>query len=130
MAASRLGRAQCVARGMDAVSLARSGTRRMSRPQPASPAELEARLMALIRRCHMLMTALRAARAVDPPDWLIGAGVIRDRVWDQLHGFTRPGPVRDVDLAYFDSAALGADGERRVQSALAARAPDIAWDVT
>jgi uncharacterized protein len=56
--------------------------------------------------------------------------VIRDRVWDHLHGFTRPTAVRDLDLAFFDPVALGGERERGVERALCARAPDIAWDVT
>ena len=80
--------------------------------------ELQARLVALVRCSPVLMRALRAARAVDPPDWLIGAGVIRDRVWDHLHGFTRPVPVKDLDLAFFDPVSLGSERERSVQSAL------------
>ena len=92
--------------------------------------DLEARLVALVRGSPVLMRALRAARAVDPPDWLIGAGAIRDRVWDHLHGFTRATPVKDVDLAFFDPASLGGERERSVQRALTALAPDLAWDVT
>jgi hypothetical protein len=92
--------------------------------------ELEARLVALVRCSPVLMRALRAARAVDPPDWLIGAEVIRDRVWDHLHGFTRPVPAKDLDLAFFDPVSLGSERERNVQSALTAQAPDLAWDVT
>jgi hypothetical protein len=92
--------------------------------------ELEARLVALVRGSPVLMRALRAARAADPPDWLIGAGVIRDRVWDHLHGFTRATPVKDVDLAFFDPTSLGGERERGVQRALTALAPDLAWDVT
>jgi hypothetical protein len=76
------------------------------------------------------MRALHAARAVDPPDWLIGAGAIRDRVWDHLHGLTRPAPVKDLDLAFFDPGSLASERERSVQSALTAQAPDLAWDVT
>lgn len=92
--------------------------------------ELEARLAVLIRCSPVLMRALHAARAVDPPDWLIGAGVIRDRVWDHLHGFTRSAPAKDLDLAFFDPVSLGGERERSVQSALTAQAPDLAWDVT
>ena len=60
--------------------------------------DLEARLVALIRCSSVLMRALRAARAVGPPDWLIGAGALRDRVWDHLHGFT-PGPRRGISIS-------------------------------
>lgn len=42
------------------------------------PDGLKSRLIDLVHSSGTLMRALRAARAVDPPDWLIGAGVIRD----------------------------------------------------
>jgi hypothetical protein len=91
--------------------------------------ELTSRLRTLVCSSPVLMRALRAARAIDPPEWLIGAGVIRDRVWDHLHGFA-PAPSKDVDLAFFDCLALGSETERSVQREVTARAPDISWDVT
>jgi uncharacterized protein len=109
---------------------ARPTPTRATGPTHTPAHQLEARLVTLVRCSPVLMRALRAARAVDPPDWVIGAGAIRDRVWDHLHGFTRPAPVRDLDLAFFEPVALGGDRERSVQSALAAEAPDLAWDVT
>jgi hypothetical protein len=92
--------------------------------------ELEERLAGLLRSSPLLMRALHAARAVNPPDWLIGAGVIRDRVWDHLHGREHPPRAKDVDLAFFDASCLAAEGERGVQSAVTAHAPDICWEVT
>jgi hypothetical protein len=92
--------------------------------------ELEARLVGLVRGSPVLMRALRAARSVNPPDWVIGAGAIRDRVWDHLHGFTRATPVKDVDLAFFDPTSLGSERERGVQRVLNAQAPELVWDVT
>jgi uncharacterized protein len=103
---------------------------RRSRPTSPPIDELEARLIGLIRSSPMLMRALRTARTVAPPDWVIGAGAIRDRVWDHLHGFVRPTPVRDLDLAFFDPVFLDSERERNVQTALCEQAPDIAWDVT
>ena len=76
----------------------------------------------------MLMRALHAARAVDPPDWLIGAGVIRNLVWDRLHSLERLTSLKDVDLVFFDSTSLEREREEEVQAALAASAPDIPWD--
>jgi hypothetical protein len=74
------------------------------------------------------MRALRAARAVDAPDWLIGGGVIRDLVWDHLHDHRRPSSPKDVDLAFFDPAALGEERENGIRDALRTRAPDVPWD--
>jgi len=92
--------------------------------------DLEARLVTLVRCSVMLMRALRAARAVGPPDWLIGAGAIRDRVWDHLHGFAPEVPSRDLDLVFFDPVSLGSERERDVHREVTAEAPDICWDVT
>jgi hypothetical protein len=94
------------------------------------PDMLQSRLIELIYSSSVLMRALRAARSVDPPDWLIGGGVIRDRVWNHLHGSAHAPASKDVDLAFFDALSLESDGERSVQRAVTARAPDICWDVT
>jgi uncharacterized protein len=75
------------------------------------------------------MGALRAARVVDPPDWLIGGGVIRDLVWDHLHDPLQPLIPKDVDLAFFDPAMLGREHEQSILNALRAQAPDVPWDV-
>src|SRR5580658_6365212 len=92
------------------------------------PSELRLRLIELVRSSMTLMSALRAARAADPPDWLIGGGVIRDLVWDHLHDPRRPLTPKDVDLAFFDPTSLGDDRERSVLEALRAQAPDVPWD--
>jgi hypothetical protein len=93
------------------------------------PDKLQARLIELIRSSSMLMRALRVARTVDPPDWLIGGGVIRERVWNHLHRSAHLAPSKDVDLAFFDPTSLGSERERSVQKAVMAQAPDISWDV-
>jgi hypothetical protein len=90
--------------------------------------ELEACLAAMVRSSALLMRALDVARAVDPPDWLIGSGVIRNLVWDRFHGFDRPTTPKDLDLVFFDPAALGEEREQEVQDALAVKAAEIPWD--
>jgi uncharacterized protein len=89
---------------------------------------LGARLEALVRSSDWLMGVLRAARDVDPPDWLVGGGVLRDLVWDRLHGRAQPGPPRDVDLAFYDPGRLDAGRDAEVERALAARLAAVPWD--
>jgi hypothetical protein len=83
-----------------------------------------AQLDGILRRAPLVMEALRAARDVDPPDWLIAAGAIRDAVWDLLHD-REPAPPKDVDLAYFAGGGLTDDA---VEAALRHRAPAIPWE--
>jgi hypothetical protein len=94
----------------------------------AQSGDLEARLIELVRSSALLMHALTAAREVDPPDWLIGSGAIRDLVWDHLHGYPGPSRPQDVDLVFFDRA-LGVRSEQCVLDALRAVTPDVPWDV-
>jgi hypothetical protein len=65
------------------------------------------------------------------PDWWIGAGVVRDFVWDERfgHGFA-PGNVDDVDVVFFDSADLAHERETRAEDNLRATRPELTWDVT
>jgi hypothetical protein len=93
----------------------------------APPPDPAARLGSLVRSTPWLLEALRAARDVDPPDWLVGGGVLRDLVWDRLHGRS-PAPPRDLDLAFFDPARLDPARDAEVEQALAARLPGVPWD--
>ncbi len=76
------------------------------------------------------MEILRAARDCDPPDWLVGGGVIRNLVWDYLHGYSRPTPLKDVDLAFFDPGDLRPERDVEMQRRLETRLPAIPWEAS
>lgn len=86
------------------------------------------RVEAIVRGTPWLMDALRAAREVDAPDWLIGAGAIRTAVWDHLHGFDQATEVADVDVVFFDPGDLSPERDRQVEAHLRERSPEIPWD--
>ena len=75
------------------------------------------------------MEVLHAAADVDAPDWWIGAGVIRDLVWDTRYGpGFDPRRVRDVDVAFFDPDNLDSQRDQDVEAALVARHPWVRWE--
>ncbi|HEY6397675.1 MAG TPA: nucleotidyltransferase family protein [Solirubrobacteraceae bacterium] len=74
------------------------------------------------------MRALVAAREVDAPDWLIGAGAIRTAAWDRLHGFESPTPLADIDLGFFDRNDLSEARDDEIQSLLEQALPGVRWD--
>jgi hypothetical protein len=76
------------------------------------------------------MRALRAARSVDAPDWLINAGAVRTAVWDFLHGFASPSRLADVDVGFFDPADLSPARDAEVERALGAVAPELPWEAS
>ncbi|WP_239690852.1 nucleotidyltransferase family protein [Chromobacterium sphagni] len=95
---------------------------------PGSP--LNVRLERLVRASPWLMPVLRAARALDLADWCIGAGALRNLVWDALHDHTIPSCLPGLDLVYFDAADLSTARDAALQASLAASHPDIPWEVT
>jgi uncharacterized protein len=87
-----------------------------------------ARLEGIIRATPWMMRVLGAARVCAPPGWWVGGGVLRDLVWDRLHGHFDPARVKDVDLAFYDPANLSHAREVALEHALAAHLPSVAWD--
>lgn len=88
-----------------------------------------ATLRTLLSQDRLRRAALEAVAALDLPDCWIGAGFVRDAVWDELHGYgTRP-PGGDVDVVWFDPAALDERLDRDIERRLMLALPDMAWSV-
>ena len=66
----------------------------------------------LVLEDKWMMDVLKAARSLDLPDWMIGAGFIRNKVWDYLHGLDQPTVLSDIDLIYFDPNNTSEDQEK------------------
>ena len=81
--------------------------------------------MAANRRLEML----RAVADLGLPDAWIAAGVIRNAVWDGLHGYPSSTPLNDVDVIWFDGGRADRELDWELELALAKRMPDVAWSV-
>ena len=88
------------------------------------------RLRDMARESAWLMQALRAVRDLALPSWCIGAGAVRNLVWDSLHGYAAPSQLADVDVAYFDAADLRPERDEALQQRLQAAMPQVPWEVT
>lgn len=88
-----------------------------------------ARVAALVREAPWFMAALRAGRALGLAQWCIGAGALRNLVWDALHGQPRSA-LADVDFAYFCASDLSPARDAALQSRLAEHCPGLPWEVT
>ena len=92
--------------------------------------ELEHRLAGIVRDTSWLYRALVAARSLHLPEWCIGAGAVRNAVWDALHGYWVPTPPADIDVAYFDPGDISQEHDDALQGQLALLEPDLPWEVT
>nr|WP_308128932.1 nucleotidyltransferase family protein [Actinoplanes polyasparticus] len=90
---------------------------------------MESALNALIRADSWWMRILRTVRGAAIPDAWVGAGALRDLVWDERYGFGfRPGRVRDVDVAFFDPTDLSRANDDAVTALLEQRLPGVPWE--
>jgi uncharacterized protein len=87
-----------------------------------------AALERLVRGEPWLLGVLAAARACGAQDCWVGGGVLRDLVWDQLHGRFDPARVRDVDVAFYDPDNLTPQTDQVVEAALRRLAPEVPWE--
>lgn len=55
--------------------------------------------------------------------------MIRNRIWDHLHGYAERTPARDVDVAYFDATDSGKESELAWERRLRTLRPDVPWEV-
>lgn len=95
-------------------------------------------ILKLIGSDHEMMAVIHAVKKLGLKDWWIGAGFVRSRVWDYLHGFKNKTPLPDVDVAYFDrsdfteaeAAQESTKAEDDYQRALRELIPEVNWSVT
>jgi uncharacterized protein len=96
----------------------------------ASEPKHQQRLIEILNRSPWFMGALATVRRLALPEWCIGAGAIRNLVWDSLHGKSSPSQLSDVDVAYFDATDFSPQRDEQLQRKLHALNPRIPWEVT
>lgn len=72
---------------------------------------------------------LKIVRGLCLPDWAIGAGFVRNAVWDRLHGFASMTPLNDIDVLYFDRSDMSVERDMQIEEVLLAAHPDRPWSV-
>jgi hypothetical protein len=85
---------------------------------------------AFIARQPKMMRLLRIVEELALPDCWIGAGFIRNAVWDAAHGRAPDcALLNDVDVVFFDRTDAGAARDRAIEAKLNARCRNIPWSV-
>ncbi len=86
-------------------------------------------ILDLIAKDEWMMGVLRTARSLHLPDWMIGAGFVRNKVWDYLHGYVnKTNTASDIDLIYFDKENVLEDTDKSLSEELK-RKTGMEWEV-
>lgn len=88
----------------------------------------EARVAEILQRDPVLQRALPALAGLALPDAWIGAGAVRNPVFDHLHDLA-PQPLADIDVAWFDPEDASPARDAAIEAELGRRAPSLPWSV-
>ena len=89
----------------------------------------EKEILDLIKSDKWMMSVISTASSLNLPQWIIGAGFVRNKVWDYLSGNNKNVvDTRDVDLVYFDPMGNDESGDKRLSEELL-RKTGIEWEV-
>ncbi|MBT5108890.1 MAG: nucleotidyltransferase family protein [Rhodospirillaceae bacterium] len=86
-------------------------------------------IIRLIESDPWMVDVLDAVRNFGPSNAWVGAGFVRNKVWDALHGYLRPSLLNDVDVIYFDPENQTVSAERAFEDALVEVMPLVPWSV-
>jgi hypothetical protein len=95
----------------------------------AAVTDHNAALEILISGHPLRRQALEVVANLNLPDCWIGAGFVRDAVWDHLHGHETFFPSGDVDVIWFASETSQGELDRRIEQELRRRLPGLRWSV-
>jgi hypothetical protein len=86
-------------------------------------------LQAILAADPLRMRVLAMQRSLALPDGWVGAGFIRNAVWDHLHGRPPSPPAGDVDILWFSRERADAAVDREIEAALRALDASVDWSV-
>ncbi len=89
---------------------------------------LEKELITIVLSDSWMMETMRIVQQLNLNDCWIGAGFIRNKIWDHKHNIERT-PLNDIDIIYFDNKNAEKTNELRVEDHLKEMCPNLNWSV-
>ncbi|QGN37893.1 nucleotidyltransferase family protein [Klebsiella oxytoca] len=75
------------------------------------------------------MNVLYAVRRLKLNDGWVGAGFVRNAVWDNLHGYGQNPVSGDVDVVWFDRECCDQEYDSYLEKKLSQQLPGVEWSV-
>lgn len=86
-------------------------------------------ILDIIASDNWMMERLYFVKSLCLPDWWIGAGFVRGKVWDSLHEYPKRTPLPDIDVIYYDKDNLTSALEKKMEDRLSHAFPENVWQV-
>ena len=93
----------------------------------ADMTDYQTKLIQIINDDPSILAILEAVEQLNLPDAWVSAGLIRNKVWDVLHGIHTP--INDIDVVYYDPLDTTWETEEKLERQLEAILPNQPWSV-
>lgn len=90
--------------------------------------EYKAELIDIITKDKLIMETLAIVKELNLNDCWLGAGFIRNTVWDSLHQI-KTTKRNDIDVVFFDATTLSETLEKEIEAKLTQINPKAKWSV-
>lgn len=90
--------------------------------------ELENELLRIIESDKWMIKILKSVRDLKLNDCWIGAGFVRNKIWDEKHKKNRT-ELNDIDVIYFDKSNLTKDYDIQIENKLRKLNSKLNWSV-
>lgn len=90
--------------------------------------KLESQLISIIEEDTWMLELLKAVRDLELNDCWIGAGFVRNKIWDILHNKTRTA-LNDVDVIHFTPSHLTKEFDLDIELRLKEKTSTVNWSV-
>lgn len=86
-------------------------------------------ILNLIKNDPWMMAVLKKASTLNLKNWVIGAGFVRNKVWDHLAGHKRKTvDTNDIDLVYFDPDGNDEEADKKLSQKLNSET-GLSWEI-
>ena len=90
--------------------------------------QLENKLIEIIKSDMWMIDVLEIVRNLKLNDCWIGAGFVRNKIWDEKHGKDRT-ELNDIDVIYFDKSNATKKYDSQIEEKLRNINPNLNWSV-
>ncbi|TWC69821.1 nucleotidyltransferase family protein [Herbaspirillum sp. SJZ099] len=91
--------------------------------------KFKSNLAALLLNDPYRLRLLKIVATLSLPDCWIGAGFVRNTVWDAIHGFASRPHLSDIDVIWFDSTRCDSGIDQELESLLMTMDSTVQWSV-
>ncbi|ETN93953.1 nucleotidyltransferase family protein [Zhouia amylolytica] len=89
---------------------------------------LENEFIAIVDNDAWMIEVLRVVKSLNLNDWWIGAGFVRNKIWDVNHGNKRT-ELNDIDVIHFDPSNSTEAYDLELENKLKKLHPNLKWSI-